>query len=137
MNLNSENNKIHSQVGSAGIKLVLVLVVLILIGHAGYNYITVAYKAEDFKQDMHAIVMKGISMPSSFGKPVNIVKKRLESAVGTHNLPPTTIIEVKNKGKVVNARVYYQEDVAILPFGIYTYEYVFDHTVSPSGFLAE
>lgn len=137
MNLISKKKTKYSEQGSAGIKLLVVLVVLILIGHAGYNYITVAYKAEDFKQEMKASVLQGAAMPSSYGKPVNIVKKKLLNAVSKHNLPLTTVVDVRNKGKTVTARVYFEEDIAILPFGIYTHRFVFDETTSPSGFLAE
>jgi hypothetical protein len=37
--------------GSAGLKLVITLVVLFVIGHAGYNAIPVLYQAGDIKSE--------------------------------------------------------------------------------------
>jgi hypothetical protein len=123
--------------GSAGTKLLIVLTVLILAGHAGINYVPVAYAAESFKQEMQTAVVQGLAAPVNAGKPTDFVKKKLESAAIANNIPNDAVIEVKQNGKVLQAHVSYVQEVNILPFGLYTYEYVFDHTATPTGFLLQ
>lgn len=53
----------NSEKGNAKVKLVAVLVVLFLIGHAAYSYIPVAYEAEYFKQEMQTAVVQGMAVP--------------------------------------------------------------------------
>ena len=137
MNYLSEKQKKDKERGSAGIKLLLVLVVIILIANAGYHYIPAAYDSESFKQDMGTAVIQGITMPTTAGKPVEIVKRKLNAAALSNNLPSDAYINVAEKNNVITARVYYVKKIPIVPFGIYDYDYVFDHTATPNGFLTE
>lgn len=121
--------------GEAGAKLLIVLTVLILIGHAGINYVPVAYSAESFKQDMQTAVVQGLATPSKAGKPADFVKDKIARAINANDVPKDAYVEVKQNGKTLQARVYYTQTVNILPFGIYKYNYVFDHTATPTGFL--
>ncbi|MCU1290127.1 MAG: hypothetical protein JWN60_2356 [Acidobacteria bacterium] len=121
--------------GSAKTKFLLILVGLFLFGHAGLNYIPVAYEGENFKQEMQTAVVQGLATPSSAAKPTEIVKLKLQRAARDNNLPEDTFMDVKQKGKSLEARVYYLKSINILPFGIYTYDYEFDHTATPVGFL--
>lgn len=127
----------HSERGGAGVKFLLVVGFLFLVAHAGYQYIPVAYQGQSFKQDMETTVIKGITMPPSYGKPVDIIKKSLKQMVLNNQLPYETYVDVREKNNIVSARVYYQKIVPILPFGLYNYPYVFDNTATPSGFLTE
>lgn len=121
--------------GEAGAKLLIVLTVLILIGHAGINYVPVAYAGESFKQDMQTAVVQGLATPTRAGKPTDFVKDKIARAIAANDVPGDAYVEVKQNGKTLQARVYYTKTVNILPFGIYKYEYVFDHTATPTGFL--
>ncbi|MGI9055848.1 MAG: hypothetical protein ACR2F2_08620 [Pyrinomonadaceae bacterium] len=132
--MSKEKNK-PGEHGGAGAKLLIVLTVLILAGHAGINYVPVAYSAESFKQDMQTAVVQGLATPSKAGKPTDFVKAKIERAVRVNDIPEDAFIEVKQNGKVIEAHVAYTQSVNILPFGIYKYEYVFDHTATPTGFL--
>jgi hypothetical protein len=127
----------HSESGSAGVKLVVFVVIVILMAHAGYQYIPVAYQGASFKQEMETAVIQGITMPTTFGKPVALVNEKIRKAVENSGLPVDTYVDVNQKGKVITARVYYKKDVPLLPFGIYNYEYIFDHSETPSGFLTK
>ena len=120
--------------GSAGVKFLMVFVVLILFAHAGYNYVPVAYAGENFKQEMHTAVVNGLALPGRMS-PVDVVRAKVEKAATDNNLPKDTLIEVKQVGSVLQAHAQYSQKVAILPFGIYTYTYNFDHTAVPTGFL--
>ncbi|CAN5637943.1 hypothetical protein BH20ACI4_BH20ACI4_31350 [soil metagenome] len=126
-----------SERGGAGAKLLIILTALILAGHAGINYVPVAYAGESFKQDMQTAVVQGLAAPIRAGKPTDFVKTKIEHAVRANDIPEDALIEVKQIGKVIQAHVFYTETVNLLPFGMYKYEYVFDHTATPTGFLLE
>ncbi len=69
--------------------------------------------------------------------PVDLVKERIQRALRVNNAPENAILEVKQAGSGVTARVAFSKEVGLLPFGIFNYIYVFDHTATPSGFLLE
>jgi hypothetical protein len=123
-----------SERGSAGVKFVLILVVLFLIAHAGYNYVPVAYSAESLRTDMQTAVLQGMALPGKVN-PVDNVKARIVKAIELNDIPPEAIVDVKQKGNALTAHVTYTKQVNILPFGIYKYNYVFNHTATPTGFL--
>ncbi|MGI8670462.1 MAG: hypothetical protein ACR2J3_11570 [Aridibacter sp.] len=137
MNHLSEKHTKNNEKGSAGSKLLLVLVVIVLIANAGYHYIPTAYDGENFKQDMGTAVIQGITMPSTAGKPIDIVKRKLNNAAVSNNLPSDAYINVTEKNNVITARVFYVKKIPVLPFGIYEYDYIFDHSATPNGFLTE
>lgn len=120
--------------GSAGVKFVIALLVIGLTANAGYNYIPVAYEAESMKSEMSTAVLQGIAMPGKIN-PVDNVKARIQKAMQIAALPQDATLTVTQNGNAINARVAYVREVSILPFGIYRYRYVFDHTATPTGFL--
>lgn len=123
-----------SERGSAGAKFLMIFVVLILAGNAGYHYVPIAYAGESFKQEMQTAVVNGMAMPGRMS-PVDYVTNRIQKAAAENDLPQETVIEVKQVGPTVQAHAAYSQKVPILPFGIYTYVYRFDHTAVPAGFL--
>lgn len=126
-------NRVNER-GSAGVKFLIVLVFILLVANAGYNYIPVAYQGEAMKSDMETAVLQGMALPGNVD-PVKNVKERLEKAISANEVPSDALVEVKKVGPGVNAHVNYTIPVSILPFGIYKYTYVFDHTATPSGLL--
>jgi hypothetical protein len=44
-------------------------------------------------------------------------------------------LDVKQVGNGITARVTFQTPVSILPFGMYKYNYAFDYTATPTGYL--
>ena len=131
----SKEKSINGERGAAGTKLLFVLTILFLAGHAGINYVPVAYDAESFKQDMQTAVVQGLATPAKAGSPIKFVKEKIERAIAANDIPEDAEVDVRQNGKVLQARVYYTQSVNILPFGIYKYDYVFDHTATPTGFL--
>lgn len=131
-------NKIYkdrqTERGSVGVKLAAMLGVIILLAHAGYNYIPVAYDGESLKQEMQTAVVQGLALPNAKVM-VDTTKARILRVGAQNNLPPDAIVEVKLLKSSIEARVAYSRQVHILPFGLYNYTYNFDHTVTPSGFL--
>ena len=132
-----QDRKLNAERGGAGVKLLLVAIVIILIANAGYNFIPTAYQGENFKQEMHTAVVQGVSLPSTYGKPAALVKHKIQTAARVNELPYDAVIDVRENNNLVTARVYYAKKVPILPFGVYEYNYVFDHTATPGGFLTQ
>lgn len=112
-----------------------VLTAIVLGANAGYNYVPVAYEAESLRTEMQAAVMQGMALPGGKFSPVENVKVRVQKAMMTNGIPGDATLNVTQSGNVIQARVVYKKDVAILPFGIYKYQYNFDHTATPTGFL--
>jgi hypothetical protein len=128
--------KRSSERGEAGVKFLLVLLVLFLIANAGYQFIPVAYSGESLKQDMQTAVIQGLAVPGK-GSPVDLVKKRIWASIESNNIPADAFVDVKAANNSINAHVYYIKEVPLLPFGIYNYKYQFDHTATPTGFLTK
>jgi hypothetical protein len=126
----------HGERGSAAVKFTIILVVLMLIAHAGYNYVPVAYAAESLRTDMMTAVVQGLALPGKVS-PVDNVKARIAQSVHRNNIPPDAVIDVRQKGNALTAHVVYSKQVNLLPFGIYTYNFRFDHTATPTGFLMD
>lgn len=121
--------------GSAGVKLMIVLLVLYAVAHAAYNYIPVAYEGENFKQEMQTAVVQGVALPGSNLTAADTVKIKLKKAAVNNSLPSDAVIDVKPVNSVVQAHVRYVKQINMLPFGIYKYNYQFDNTATPTGFL--
>ena len=129
--------KRSSEHGGAGVKLVIVVLVLFLIANAGYQFIPVAYAGESLKQDMQTAVIQALAMPSRM-TPADTVKQKIQVSFQNNNIGPSNaIIDVKQVNNVLTAHVVYDKEIPIIPFGIYNYHYQFDHTVTPSGFLTK
>ncbi len=124
----------RSERGGAGAKLLLVGLILVMIGHAGINYIPVAYDGASLRQDMDAAVVKGLAASGQI-KPMDVVTGSIRRAATDNNVPDDAIIEIKPVGGVIQAHVAYTKKVNILPFGIYKYSYNFDYLARPVGFL--
>jgi len=123
-----------SERGSAGTKLVIFVAILVLTAHAGYNYVPVAYNAQSLKSDMDTAILQGMAMPGKIN-PVDNVKERISKALITDNAPQGATLDVRQVGNGMTARVTFQHPVNILPFGMYKYNYVFDYTSTPTGYL--
>lgn len=132
--MKKETRNKNIEKGSAGVKLVAVLVFLFLLAHAGYNYVPVAYEGESFKQDMQTAVVQGLAVPMGMTI-TDTVKIKLQRAIASNNIPPDAVVQIKQTGNSVQAHVSYSKQVTILPFGLYKYTYHFDHTATPTGFL--
>lgn len=132
MNYNQRDRS--SERGSAGTKFLLVFVVLALIAHAGINYIPVAYAGANFQQEMQTAVVNGMAVPPTV-KPVDAVKVRIAKAAADNDIPKDMVLDVAMNGQTVTAHASYTKAINILPFGLYVYNYRFDHTAIPSGYL--
>lgn len=133
--MNRAVKKREAERGSAGAKFAVIFGLLALVAHAGFNYVPVAYDAESLKSEMETAVVQGLAMPGRIN-PTDNVKARIQKAMQINNIPANAILDVKmGANNSITARVAYTQQVNMLPFGIYKYNYVFDHTATPTGFL--
>lgn len=122
--------------GGASVKFLIIFTALILIARAGYNYIPVAYEAQDLKQEMDTAVVQAMALGNNMDA-VGITKTKIRHVLAANDIPQNAFLEVKQINNLCSARVAYQQQIELLPFGLYSYTYDFDHTASPSGFLAK
>lgn len=132
--MNNAVKKSEAERGSAGAKFAIVFGIIALVVHAGINYVPVAYDAESLKSEMETAVLQGLALPGRVN-PVDNVKARIQKSMQVNNIPPEAFVDVRLAGNVISARVAYTKQVNLLPFGIYKYNYVFDQTATPTGFL--
>ena len=126
-----------SERGSAGTKAFLVILALALAAHAGLNFVPVAYDGESFKQEMQTAVVNGLATPRGI-KPVDSVVARIKKAAHDYDVPDDALMDVKQvNGGVITAHVTYSKQVAMLSFGLFNYNYQFDYTAQPVGFLTK
>lgn len=130
---NAAKNR-DSERGGAGVKFLAIFAAILLVAHAGYNYVPVAYEAESLKTEMQTAVVQGLALPGKVN-PIENVKSRIHRAAQLNEVPADALIDVKQAGNVITAHVVYTKPVNILPFGMYKYNYTFDHTATPTGFL--
>ena len=133
-----KKNQQNSERGAAGIKLLFVLIILFLAANAAYNYVPVAYDAASFKQEMQTAVVQVWAMPNAGSdNPTENLKTRIKKAAAANDIPANFWIDVKPAKDGFQARVVYSKNIGILPFGIYKYNYYFDYTAIPNGFLGK
>ena len=130
---NLENNR-TSERGGAGVKFLLIGLVLVLCANAGYNYIPIAYQGANLRQEMDTAVVKGLATSGQL-KPMDVVKASIQKAIQDNNVPSDAIVEIKPAGNVIQAHVAYTKPISMLPFGIYKYKYDFNYVATPSGYL--
>ncbi len=123
-----------SERGSAGVKFLMVAVILALSANAGYNYIPIAYEGANLRQELDTAVVKGLAASGQL-KPLEVVRASVEKAIRENNVPSDAFVEIKPVGTVVQAHVAYTKQISMLPFGIYKYKYDFNYRATPSGYL--
>lgn len=127
-------NQRTSERGSAGIKFMLVILVLALLANAGMNYVPIAYQGASFRQEMDTAVVKGLSA-SGRVKPLEAVQASIKQASFEYDVPTDAYVDIKPVNGVVEARVAYTKQINMLPFGLYKYKYNFDYIAKPTGYL--
>jgi hypothetical protein len=123
-----------SERGGAAVKFLLIFIVIVLVGNAGFNYIPVAYNGASFRQEMDTAVVKALGSSGRI-KPMDVVTASVRKASADHNIPDDAFVEIRPVNGVVEAHVIYTEKVNMLPFGLYKYDYNFDYVARPVGYL--
>ncbi|MBC7797287.1 MAG: hypothetical protein H7Z37_10480 [Pyrinomonadaceae bacterium] len=131
----------QSEQGGAATKLLIVVVILFIIGHAGYIYIPTAYGAENFKQRMKEIVVRAYAMPNVPESSPEAVKAKIRQVADIEGVPSDAVIKIEKPGEngvaSMRARVTFTKQISLLPFGLYKYNFQFDHKAQPDDFLSK
>jgi len=113
--------------GSARLKFVIVMAILIAVAYAGYQYVPVAYQAYLFKD----LMQQRVDAASALGHPPAWVKDQLVKSAPEYNVPDDVEIETTRQGDRVEVRVHFTRPIE---FPGYVYEYDFDHTAKSTTF---
>ena len=79
-------------------------------------------------------MLQGLALPGKLNV-IDNVKAPLQRTFAADNGPSDAVLEVKQAGNNLTARVADQKQVNILPFGLYRYNNNFGFTATPTGFL--
>lgn len=136
---NPQKNTIKSnERGSAGTKFLIVVIVLFLGAHAAYNYVPVAYSGEDLKQRMHETILNAYGMPNAPTSQPEQIKAKLRHFCDINDVPPDAVIKVdRTTDNAPRAQISYTKQINMLPFGLFKYNYQFNHVEQPVGFLTK
>ena len=115
--------------GSANLKFLIVMVVLVATAYAGYLYVPVAFQANTFKDLMQHYADVAVAQ----GYPPSWAGEQLIKSAPEYQIPANAIITPAQRDNRVEIRVQY---VRVIEFPGYTYNYEFDHTVKSTAFLA-
>ena len=115
--------------GSANLKFVIVMAILIASAYAGYLYVPVAYQANMFKDLMQHYT----DVAAAQGYPPSWTGEQLMKNAPEYQIPANAIITPAQRDNRIEVRVQY---VRVIEFPGYTYNYEFDHKVRSTAFLA-
>ena len=115
--------------GSASLKFVIVMAILIACAYAGYLYIPVAFHANTYKDLMQHYV----DVAATQGYKPSWVQEQLMKSAPEYDVPDNALYTPSTQDNRVEIRVQY---VKAIEFPGYTYNYEFDHTVKSTAFLS-
>ena len=124
----------RSERGAARLKFIIVLVVVLLVGYMGSQYIPVAYRSYTFKKFMDDSANQAAASSLPTEQKGAWVENQLRTSAKDYSVPPDAKITHSFQNNQMEVTVKFTRQVNLLP-GIWTYQYNFDHTVKSSTFL--
>jgi hypothetical protein len=124
------NSTRQGERGSANVKFVLLMAILIATAYAGYLYVPVAYQAYVLKDAMQHNVDQASAMAYS----PSWVQEQLVKNAPEYGLPADAIITPVQQDNRMEVRVQFTRPIE---FPGYTYQYEFDHTARSTKFLSQ
>ena len=118
----------RSERGSARLKFILFLVVVAIVGYAGYMYIPVAIDAYYFKDAMQ----NKVNLAAAQGYDGAWLTDQISKSKSEHNVPDDAVITPGQREGRVEVRVQFTRPIAT---PLFTYNYNFDHTAQSTTFL--
>lgn len=115
--------------GSANLKFLIVMAILISTAYAGYLYIPVAFQANTYKDTMQHYA----DVAATQGYPPQWVTDQLTKIGPEYDVPPDAVITPVQRDNRVEVRVQFVREIE---FPGYTYNYEFDKTVKSTAFLS-
>lgn len=135
MNQESRNSR-YSERGGAGAKLLVALVIIVIIGRAGWNAVPVFYQAQDAKQELATAVKKAVTLPDK-NDPKDTLMRGLDVLKRAAVVPNDAKITISEPKNVLQANIRYSQKISLLPFGLYDYDFIFNHTATVNGIVGE
>ena len=124
--------------GEGQMKLVIFLLAVFIGGFAAWQYIPVAYNAKAFEQEMQTVVDQSSAVYAARENPAGWVQKKLAASAPSFGVPAEAAVTVQQSAEAgIIASVKYTTPVNLLPFGIYTYPYEFNHTARTATMLTK
>ena len=117
-----------SERGGARLKLIIVLLVFVAVGYAGYLYVPVAIDAYYFKD----VMQNKVDQAAAQGNEPSWIIDQLEKSKAEFHVPPEAIITPGKADNRLQVRVQFTRPI---PFPGFTYNYEFDHTAKSTTFL--
>jgi len=114
--------------GGAGVKLLLFLAVVVIVGYIGYMYIPVAIDAYYFKDAMQ----NKVNLAAVQGYDAAWLAEQLSKSKSQYNVPEDAVITPAQKEGRMEVRVQFTRPIS---FPGYTYSYDFDYTAQSTTFL--
>ena len=114
--------------GSARLKFILFMALVIIGAYVGYQVLPVLYNAYVWKD----LMQHKVDVAATQGYPATWVNDQLKKSVAEYEIPPDAVIEATPQDQRIQVRVQYTK---LIEFPGYTYEYDFDHTVKSTEFL--
>ncbi len=133
MNQELRNTR-HSERGGAAVKLLVVLVLLVIIGRAGWNFVPVWYEGQSAKQEMATAVKKAVTLPDKNNPKATLIRG-LDVLKRASVIPNDASVQITEPKGALQVKIRYSRKVSILPFGLYDYDFVFNHTATANGII--
>lgn len=118
-----------SEHGGARLKFIMVILVVVIVGYAGYLYVPVAYQAYYLKD----LMQHKVDVAATQGYPVAWVTDQLKKSATDYNIPPNAVITPTQQESRVYCRVQFTRPIE---FPGYTYMYEFDYTAKSTTFFS-
>jgi hypothetical protein len=115
--------------GGAGLKFVIFLAVVAIVGYVGYMYIPVAIDAYYFKDAMQ----NKVNLAAAQGYDGVWVADQVGKTKSQYNVPEDAVITPAQREGRVEVRVQFRRPIS---FPGYTYNYDFDYTAQSTTFLS-
>lgn len=115
--------------GSANLKFLIVMAVIVATAYAGYLYVPVAFQANAYKDLMQHYA----DVAAAQGYSPSWAGEQLLKSGAEYDVPSNAIITPAQKDNRVEIRVQF---VRSIEFPGYTYNYEFDHKARSTAFLA-
>lgn len=112
--------------GSARLKFLVILSVVVIVAYVGYQYVPVAFQSSQYKDFMQQTVDKGAAL----GKTSDWIKEQLVKNGAEYGVPANATITIEEHEGALQARVQFKRPISMIG---YTYEYEFDKTTKSSS----
>lgn len=117
-----------SERGSARLKFLITIAILVALAYAAYQYAPVAYEAYRFKDYMQ----DRVNYAAAVGRSSEWVEEQLRASSAEYGLPPNAMVKAQLRDGRMEAQVKFTRPVQLPGF---VYQYDFDHTAKSVTFL--